>query len=137
MHSFLDDFSFTNQKEIDSIAYVDRMRQGHLKKQDEAQLSKQDPNYTKGVACTDHIIVSSKSSNSISIFFWPLRNLSSQGLLNQMDITLSTKAIFESSNLGLILGTQITPRGLIFWTIIFYHQKIQVKSYLMRCQTLF
>ena len=38
MHTFLDDFSFTNQKEIDSIAYVDRMRQGHLKKKDEAQL---------------------------------------------------------------------------------------------------
>ena len=40
MHTFLDDFSFTNQKEIDSIAYVDRMRQGHLKKKDEAQLSR-------------------------------------------------------------------------------------------------
>ena len=38
MHTFLDDFSFTNQKEIDSIAYVDRMSQGHLKKKDEAQL---------------------------------------------------------------------------------------------------
>ena len=35
------------------------------------------------------------------------------------------------------LGTQITPRGWIFWTIIFYHQKIQVKIYLMRGQTLF
>ena len=29
----------------------------------------------------------------------------------------------------------ITPRGWIFWTIIFYHQKIQVKIYLMRGQT--
>ena len=37
---------------------------------------------------------------------------------------------------GLELGTQITPRGWIFWTIIFYHQKIQVKIYLMRGQTL-
>ena len=33
----------------------------------------------------------------------------SQGLLNQMDRTLSTKAKFESSDLGLILGTQFTP----------------------------
>ena len=40
-----------------------------------------------------------------------------------MDRTLSTQAKFESSNLGLILGTQIPPRGWIFWTIIFYHQK--------------
>ena len=39
-HNFIDDFSFTNQKEIDSIAYADRMRQGHLKKKDEAQLSR-------------------------------------------------------------------------------------------------
>ena len=37
---------------------------------------------------------------------------------------------------GLELGTQITPWGWIFWTIIFYHQKIQVKIYLMRGQTL-
>ena len=36
---------------------------------------------------------------------------------------------------GLFVGTQITPQGWIFWTIIFYHQKIQVKSYLMRGQT--
>ena len=35
------------------------------------------------------------------------------------------------------LGTQITPRGWIFWTMIFYHKKIQVKIYLMRGQTLF
>ena len=58
-----------------------------------------------------------------------------QGLLNQMDHTLRAFAKFESSNLGLILGTQITPRGWIFWTIIFHHQKIQVKIYLMRGQT--
>ena len=38
---------------------------------------------------------------------------------------------------GLEVGTQITPRGWIFWAIIFYHQKIQVKIYLMRGQTLF
>ena len=36
---------------------------------------------------------------------------------------------------GLFVGTQITPQDWIFWTIIFYHQKIQVKSYLMRGQT--
>ena len=36
---------------------------------------------------------------------------------------------------GLGLGTQITPWGWIFWNIIFYHQKIQVKIYLMRGQT--
>ena len=59
----------------------------------------------------------------------------SQGLLNQMDRTLRTLAKFESSRQGLILGTQITPRGWIFWTINFYHQKIQVKIYLMRGQT--
>jgi hypothetical protein len=35
----------------------------------------------------------------------------------------------------LFVGTQITPQGWIFWTTIFYHQKIQVKSYLMRGQT--
>ena len=58
-----------------------------------------------------------------------------QGLLNQMDRTLTACAKFESSNLGLILGTQITPQGQIFWTIIFNHQKIQVKIYLMRGQT--
>ena len=46
-----------------------------------------------------------------------------------MDRTLSTQAKFESSNLGLILGTQFTPRGWIFWTIFFYHQKIQVKIF--------
>ena len=40
-----------------------------------------------------------------------------------MDRTLSTQAKFESSNLGLILGTQITPRGWIFWTMIFYNLK--------------
>ena len=54
-----------------------------------------------------------------------------------MDRTLSAQAKFESSNLGLILGTQITPRGWIFLTIIFYHQKIQVKIYPMSGQTLF
>ena len=37
---------------------------------------------------------------------------------------------------GVELGTQITTRGRIFWTTIFYHQKIQVKIYLMRGQTL-
>ena len=52
-----------------------------------------------------------------------------------MDRTLRACTKFESSNLGLILGTQITPRGWIFWTIIFNHQKIQVKIYLMRGQT--
>ena len=36
-----------------------------------------------------------------------------------MDRTLSALAKFESSNLGQILGTQITPRGWIFWTMIF------------------
>ena len=54
-----------------------------------------------------------------------------------MDRTLRALAKFESSRPGLILGTQITPQGWIFWIIIFYHQKIQVKSYLMRGQTLF
>ena len=58
-----------------------------------------------------------------------------QELLNQMDRTLRACAKIESSNLGLILRTQITPRGWIFWTIIFHHQKIQVKIYLMRGQT--
>ena len=58
-----------------------------------------------------------------------------QGLLNQMDRTLRALAKFESSNPCLILGTQITPRGWIFWTKFFYHQKIQVKIYLMRGQT--
>ena len=37
-----------------------------------------------------------------------------------MDRTLSSLAKFESSNLGMILGTQITPRGWIFWTMIFF-----------------
>ena len=40
-----------------------------------------------------------------------------------MDRTLSSHAKLESSNLGLILGTQITPRGWIFWTMIFYNLK--------------
>ena len=47
-----------------------------------------------------------------------------QGLLNYMDRTLRALAKFESSKPGPILGTQITLRGWIFWTIIFYHQKI-------------
>ena len=34
-----------------------------------------------------------------------------QGLLNKIDRTLRALAKFESSNPGLILGTQITPRG--------------------------
>ena len=34
-----------------------------------------------------------------------------QGLLDQMDCTLSACAKFESSNPGLILGTRITPLG--------------------------
>ena len=68
---------------------------------------------------------------------WYIFVMLMQGLLNQMDRTLRTLAKFESSKPGLILGTQITPRGWIFWTINFYHQKIQVKIYLMRGQTLF
>ena len=40
-----------------------------------------------------------------------------------MDRTLRALAKFESSNQGLILGTQITPRGWIFWTMIFYNLK--------------
>ena len=55
--------------------------------------------------------------------------------LGYLDHTLRAFAKFESLNLGLILRTQITPRGWIFWTIIFHHQKIQVKIYLMRGQT--
>ena len=38
-----------------------------------------------------------------------------QGLLNQMDRTLRALAKFESSNPGLILGTQITPLGMDFF----------------------
>ena len=45
-----------------------------------------------------------------------------------MDRTLSTQAKFESSNLGLLLGTQFTPRGWIFLTIFFYHQKIHPRG---------
>ena len=40
-----------------------------------------------------------------------------------MDRTLSTQAKFESSNLGLILGTQITPRGWIFVEYFFIISK--------------
>ena len=36
-----------------------------------------------------------------------------------MDRTLRAHAKFESSNLGLILGTQITPRGWIFGQFFF------------------
>ena len=60
-----------------------------------------------------------------------------QGLLNYMDRTMRALAKFESSNWGLILGTQITPRGWSFWTIIFCNLLIQVKIYLIRGQTLF
>ena len=46
-----------------------------------------------------------------------------QGLLNWMDRTLRALAKFESSRPGLILGTQITPRGWIFWIMIFIISK--------------
>ena len=40
-----------------------------------------------------------------------------------MDRTLRALAKFESSKPGLIFGTQITPRGWIFCTMIFYNLK--------------
>ena len=40
-----------------------------------------------------------------------------------MDRTLRACAKFESSNLGLILGTQITPWDWIFWTTFFFNLK--------------
>ena len=62
---------------------------------------------------------------------------SNQELLNQMDYTLNPCAKFEIPNLGLMLGTPITPRGWIFGPKFFHSQKIQVKIYLMRGQTFF
>ena len=41
-----------------------------------------------------------------------------------LDSDLAPLFQFKRTSWGLLLGTQITPRGWIFWTIIFYHQKI-------------
>ena len=81
------------------------------------------------ISMNKFMILQNCSSPKVTVYIF------GQGLLNQMDRTLRACAEFESSNLGLILGTQIGPRGQIFWTIIFHHQKIQVKIYLMRGQT--
>ena len=66
-------------------------------------------------------------STAISFFFVLMNNLyqlvltHGQALL--LDSDLAPLFQFKRTSWGLLLGTQITPRGWIFWTMIFYNLK--------------